>query len=80
MEHNSLLHRPFAKGRIENGLAPAPRKMQRAFYVRWGEAVSVLLGRSVAVRCYEDMTPPEGEEFVDGTVGKHPVVAQSAAE
>ena len=63
MEHCRLLHCPFAKGRIENKLAPAPRVMRRRFYVRWAEAVSVLVGRSVGVRCYEDLIPPEGETY-----------------
>lgn len=63
MEHCQLWHKPFAKGRIENKLPPAPRVMQRPFYVRWAEAVSVLMGRSVGVRCYEDLEPPEGETY-----------------
>lgn len=63
MEHSRLLHCPFAAGRIENKLAPAPKVMQRPFYVRWKEAISVLVGRSVGVRCYEDIEPPEGETY-----------------
>ena len=63
MEHCKLLHHPFAKGRIENKLPPAPRVMDRPWHVRWAEAVSVLTGRSVAVRCYEDLPPPEGETY-----------------
>jgi len=63
VEHCQLWHRPFAKGRIENNLAPAPRVMHRPFYVRWVEAVSVLTGRSVGIRCYEDLEPPPGEIY-----------------
>lgn len=63
MEHYQLWHRPFAKGRIENKLPPAPCVMKRPFYIRWAEAVSVLTGRSVGIKCYEDIDPPEGEEY-----------------
>jgi len=63
MEHYQLWHRPFAKGRIENELPPAPRTMKRPWYVRWREAVSVFYGRSVGIRCYDDMEAPEGEEY-----------------
>lgn len=63
MEHYQLWHQPFAKGRIENKLPPAPRVMQRPWHVRWAEAISVLVGRSVGVRCYEDLEPPEGVTY-----------------
>lgn len=63
MEHSSLLHHPFAKGRIENKLSPAPRVMERSWHVRWAEAVSVLTGRSVGIRCYEDLEPLPGETY-----------------
>ena len=74
MEHSTLLHYPFAKGRIENGLAPAPRRISRPFHRRVVEAVSILMGRSIGVTCYFDMLPPSGEkEYVDGSVGRHPL-------
>jgi len=37
--------------------------MKRPWYVRWREAVSVFYGRSVGIRCYDDMEAPEGEEY-----------------
>jgi len=79
MEHDRLMHLPFAKGRIENGLAPAPRRLRGRILARLPEALSVLAGRSIAVRCYEDMEPPEGEEqYVDGLVGNHPILMRQA--
>ena len=63
MEHDRLIHRPFAKGRIENGLPPAPKIMKRPFYIRWAEAVSVLKGKSVGITCYEDIQPRRGETY-----------------
>jgi len=79
VEHSELLHLPFAKGRIENGLAPAPRMARRGIHKRFSEALSVLAGRSIAVRCYEDKDPPEGaDKYVDGTVGHHPIVPRQA--
>lgn len=63
MEHVSLLHHAFAKGRIENNLPPAPRIMRRPFHVRFLEAISVLKGHSVGIKCYEDLEPPDGEVY-----------------
>ncbi len=81
MEYDRLLHMPFAKGRIENGLAPAPRKVRRGIHKRFSEALSVLAGRSIAVRCYEDMQPLEGaDSYVDGTVGRHPLLERAPAK
>jgi hypothetical protein len=81
MEHVNLMHLPFAKGRIENGLAPAPRRTKRGIHKRFAEALSVLAGRSIAVRCYEDMEERDDEEpFVDGLVGSHPIVARPVEE
>lgn len=81
VEHSTMWHLPFAKGRIENGLSPAPRRTERPFYLRWAEAVSVLKGRSIGVRCHYDMAPPEGqEEYVDGEVGRHPLLERKPAE
>lgn len=81
MEHDRLMHLPFAKGRIENGLAPAPRRVWRGIHLRFTEALSVLAGRSIAVRCYEDIEPPEGgDKYVDGLVGSHPIVARPVEE
>jgi len=78
MEHSDLLHLPMAKGRIENGLPPAPRKVNRLFHKKWAEALSVLAGRSIAVRCYDDRVPEEGvEPYVSGSVSRHPIVEQS---
>lgn len=62
MEHYQLWHHPFAEGRIENGLPPAPRVMDRPFYIRWAEAVSVLVGKSVGIRCHPDIELPAGKE------------------
>lgn len=62
MEHYQLWHRPFAKGRIENKLPPAPLLIERPFYIRWAEAVSVLRGNSVGIRCHPDIDSPKHEE------------------
>lgn len=78
MEHSKVMHLPFAKGRIENGLAPAPRIVKRPFYIRWAEALSVLKGRSIGVKCYEDMEDPIDEQYVEGKVGSHPIVDRPA--
>lgn len=79
VEHSKLLHLPFAKGRIENGLSPAPLRQKRFIGIRFVEAWSVLLGRSIGVRCHYNMEERDDEEpFVDGTVGKHPLVRRQA--
>lgn len=75
MEHNRLLHLPFARGRIENGLPPAPGKRWRPIHTRLAEAWQVLCGNAIGVRTYPDMEVPENEEpYADGEVGSHPVV------
>jgi len=75
VEHNRLLHLPFARGRIENGLPPAPRKRWRPWHVRLAEAWQVLRGNAIGVRTHPDMDVPENEEsYVNGEVGTHPVV------
>lgn len=75
MEYNQLIHRPFAKGRIEKGLPPAPRKEKRPLHRRWADAISCLAGRSVAVRVHEDEEPEEGEPlYLDGTLYTHPLI------
>jgi len=63
VEFNQLMHKPFALGRIQNNLAPAPRiEPDRPLHRRMEEAWQVLTGKAFGIICYEDIPPPLEEE------------------
>ena len=78
MEHSELMHWPLAKGRLENKLSPAPRKQKRPWRTRWAEAILVLKGDAVGVRCYDDIEQIKARRpWVSGTLKTHPLLSDA---
>lgn len=74
MEHDRYMHLPFARGRIEAGLPPAPlRDYKRPWRERLAEAWKVWRGEAVAVNTHAHLDRNGSE----GTLENHRLIPRA---